>query len=473
MMTRTPAAAALRAAALACVLTTQAAFGALMLPGAAPLCAQGAPGADRIPARLSLEDALRLARTHSPLFLQTSNDVMVADANVKSAYGRFMPSLSTSMGVSGSETHTVTYLDPITQRPERLEDPQTSSGSGLSQGLSMGVTLFDGGAMFKNLALQKATARATESNIVIQQNALNASVRQSFYQALRAVQSIALSERLLASAQDRLVQTEALFRTAAKGTVDVLGAKEDIATYQMALETARNDATKARLALAQVIGIPSDGSFELVGTTPEVYDPARLSVDSLVALARRSNPTLQRQELMVGIAEKQLSSAKASRWPSLSASFNFSRSVSVPDFTAYRYLNPQNNSKSLSIGASLPLFSRFTTSAAIAGSRANAQDSRYQLAQTSLQIETDVRSAYIDFTTAYHSLELADLKAQLSNERLALSQEAYQRGSITFSALQQIIDRAASSERDALNARFTWLTNLVALEIRVGAPIVK
>src|SRR3982751_4939318 len=92
-----------------------------------------APTNDRIPATLSLEEALRLARTHSPTFLQTGNDVEVSDAGVRSAYGRFLPSLSTSMGVSASQSHVVTYNDPITQRPARLEDPQTAIGSGLSQ----------------------------------------------------------------------------------------------------------------------------------------------------------------------------------------------------------------------------------------------------------------------------------------------------------------------------------------------------
>jgi outer membrane protein TolC len=431
------------------------------------------PDADRIPAQLSLEDALRLARTHNPTYLQSSNDIEVANAAIRSAWGQFFPSLSTSMGVSGSQSHIETYLDPITQRPERLDDPESSHGSGLSQGISMGMTLFDGGRSFKTLAAQKTSARATDASIAVQTSTLEASVRQSFYLALRANQSIALSERLLASAQDRLTQTEALFRVAAKGQVDILGAQEDVAGQQLSLQTAKSDATKARLLLAQAIGIPSDGSFELVGAPPEVYDPATISVDALIDLAKRVNPTLKRQQLLVEVADKQASIAGSSRWPSLSASFNYNRSVSVPDYSAYRYLNPQNSFLSFSLGASLPLFSRFTTSGQIVTARAAEADARLQLTQTRLQLETDVRTAYIDFTNAYQSLKLAELRASLSNERLNLSQEQYRRGSITFSELQQMIDRAATAERDALNARFVWITSLSTLEQRIGAPVPK
>jgi outer membrane protein len=444
----------------------------LTSPGAAQL-----PNADRIPPKLTLEEALRLARTHSPVFLQTGNDLDVANANVRSAYGQFLPNVNANMGVSGGRSHVETYPDPITQKPAQLPNPTTSSGSSLSQGLSMGVTLFDGGRMLKNLAVQKANVDATSATQSVQEDALEAAVRQAFFTALREEQSIALSERLLVSAQDRLTQTEALFRTAAKGQVDLLGAREEIATQEMALTRAKADATKARLALAQAIGITSDGSFEVEGSLPEVYDPSTLNVDALLALALQSNPAVRRQQIAVTVAEKQASIAGTSRWPTLGASMSYGRSVSVPEFGAltapYRYLNPQNSSMGFGFSIGLPVFSRFTTSASIATARAGAQDARLQLAQVRLQSQTDVRTAYIDFVNAFRSLQLADTKAALSNERLELSQDQYRRGSITFSELQQMIDRAAGSQRDALNARYVWISSLIALELRVGSPVVR
>jgi outer membrane protein len=429
------------------------------------------PQAERIPAQLTLEDALRLAHAHNPGFLQTNNDDDVAQASVRSAYGRFLPSVSGSMGVGGSQTHTVTYLNPITQRPERLDDPQTTSGSGLNQNVSVSMTVFDGGASFKNLDVQKTNARNAETNILIQRNALDAAVRNGYFQALRSTQNIALSEQLLASAQQRLAQTEALYRMASRQTVDVLGAKASVAEQQMALEAAKNDAIKGRLALARTMGIASDGEYQLVGSVPDIYDPARLHVDSLVAIARRLNPVLARQQILATIAEKQVGIANASRLPSIGASFGFGRSVSVPNYSAYKYLNPQNSSMSFGLSMSLPIFSQFSKSASVASARAAAEDANLALTDVALQIETDVRTAYIDFTNAYHASQLADLRASLSNERLALSQDQYQRGTITFAELQQIIDAATSAQRAALDARFGWISALINLEQRVGAPI--
>jgi outer membrane protein len=464
-------------------MMTRVTIGARLGLVCAAFCAVTSTGAQAqqrtgvIPDTLSLPQALQLAHTHSPVFLQTSNDDDVASAAVRSAWGQLLPNLSANMNISGSQSHVETYPDPVTQKPQRLPEPATSSGSGLSQGLSMGVTLFDGGRTLRQLAAQRASERASAAYVASQATTLDAGVRTSFFQALRAEQNIALSERLLASAQDRLAQTEALFRTASKGQVDLLGAREEIATQQLSLERAKDDATKARLALAQIIGIPSDGSFALAGQLPEIYDPATLSLDGLLTQALQSNPVVLRQELNATVAEKQAAAAKGSRWPSLSANLSYGRSVSVPEYgafsDAYKYLNPQNSHFSFGFGVSLPVFTRFSTASQITSARAAAQDAQLQLAATRLQVETDVRTAYIDFVNAFHSLQLADTKAALSQERLTLSQDQYRAGSITFSDLQQIIDRAASSERDALNARFTWITALIQLELKVGSPVVR
>ncbi len=437
-----------------------------------------APTGTRMPATLTLEEAVRLARSHNPLFMQSFNDVEVAEANIRSTFGSILPGISAGMSVNGGQSHVETYPDPVTQKPEQLPNPSTSTGSGLSQSIGLNMMLFDGGRSLRTLAAQKASAEATEAAVTIGRNELDSRVRQAFFLALRAEQNIALSERLLASAQERLTQTEALFRIAVARQSDLLGAKEEIATQQLSLERAKADATKARLALALAIGIPSDGGFALAGALPDVYDPAKLNADSLVLIALRANPTVLRQDLMVTVAEKQAKAATGSRWPSLSTGLSYGRSVSVPELgalrEAYRYLTPQNTSLGLSFSLSLPQsFTRYGASAPLTAARAAAHDARLQLAQTRLQLEMDVRSAYIDFVNAYRSLELADLKASLSEERLGLSQDQYRRNTISFSELQQRIDGAATAQREALNARFTWIMALLTLELKVGSPVVQ
>ncbi len=253
--------------------------------------------------------------------------------------------------------------------------------------------------------------------------------------------------------------------------MDILGAQVDVAQSEQALEAAKDGARKARLTLAREIGVRSTGDFEVVGELPAVFDPATLAVETLVQQALASHPAVQQQEQTAAVSEKRAAAAGASRWPQISGGFSYGRSVNVPDYSAYRYLNPKNSSMGLSLSASLPLFNRFSTTAQITTARAAAYDSKLQLDQTRLQVESDVRAAFIDVQNAFSSLRLADRQSSLSEQRLTLSQEQYRMGSITFSELQLMIDRAATAQRDALNARFGWINSWIALEQRVGSPV--
>src|SRR6185437_11044729 len=55
---------------------------------------------------LSLEQAISTARQNNPLLLQTQNQVRIADAQVRSAYGALLPSLNASMATNYTESGT-------------------------------------------------------------------------------------------------------------------------------------------------------------------------------------------------------------------------------------------------------------------------------------------------------------------------------------------------------------------------------
>ena len=53
-----------------------------------------------VPVELSLEKAIEIALSNNPGFQATRNDKILADWEVKSAYGSLIPSASTNFGVS-------------------------------------------------------------------------------------------------------------------------------------------------------------------------------------------------------------------------------------------------------------------------------------------------------------------------------------------------------------------------------------
>jgi outer membrane protein len=446
--------------------------GALFAPAAA-LCAVAAAlaalpaSAQQVPAVLTLSDALIIAREHSPIYQRSANDVHIASSAVRSAWAGFLPAVSTRLNFSGSQSTAITGQDSI-GRPIQLVESLSFRSSSASQSVSTEVTLFDGGGTLRTLQAQRALYEGTAAQVEAAAAQLDAQVARAFYQAVKATRDIALEEQLLASAQERLARTEQLLRIAASNRVDVLGAREDVITYEQNLARVRAEADKARLTLTTVIGIEPQRAMSLDTILPPVFDPANLDVEGLVARALTTSPTVRQREAAVRAARSRRSAAVARRWPAITASASYGRSMSLSSYRAFGELNPQNTGFTFGMGASLPLFNRFQTTNAIDEAAGAEHDAEHDLRAARLTAESDIRSGVIDLGNAHHALELATERVELSRERLELALERYQLGGYSFTELQQVIDRTAQAERQALDARFAFFLAVVNLEEKLG-----
>jgi outer membrane protein TolC len=83
-------------------------------------------------------------------------------------------------------------------------------------------------------------------------------------------------------------------------------------------------------------------------------------------------------------------------------------------------------------------------------------------------VDRDVRAAIIDLDNAYRTLRLAEEQVALNRERLELTQERYRLGGSDFTTLQNVIDRTAQAERQALEALFGFIGARIGLEEKLG-----
>jgi outer membrane protein len=242
-----------------------------------------------------------------------------------------------------------------------------------------------------------------------------------------------------------------------------------VAQAEQNVERARGDADKARLVLAATLGMPPTTSITVDTVLPPVFDPADLDVAALVAGALATSPLVKQREAALAAARYSASAARARRLPSISANAGYSRGMSASGYEAFGEFNPgQNYGFSFGLGVSLPLFSRFQTSEQIALASAGAEDAEHDLRGARLTVERDVRAAIIDLDNAYRSLQLAEEQVALNRERQELTQERYRLGGSDFTTLQNVIDRTAQAERQALEALFGFINARISLEEKLG-----
>ena len=433
---------------------------------ASPLAAQQAPQ------RLSLEEAVRIAEEHNPAFRGAHADLGVAAARERQTLGAFLPNVSTSLALGGSANRRWVGEDPYGNPLPSDKAIESTSSTG-SQAVNLSVPVFQRGR-FAERAAAGADERTAGEQVRMEAGRLRGEVVRRYHDALRAERTIALEERLLASARERLDATQRLFRIAAQGMAEVLGAEVEVARQEQALEEARGETRKAKLLLGEAMGTLATERVVLTSEPLAVFDPARLGADSLVALSLRTNPRIAQSASTLAAAEHRMRAARGGRWPTVDARLGLSRSVFGQEYEGVGILDPSTRAdRNLSMGfsVSLPVFDQFRSSLQVAQADAARTRAREGERAARLAVEREVRSALIDLENAHRAIQLAERASKLSQDRLELAREQYRLGAIRFIDLQTVVDRAAQAERDALRARFAFAGALATLEEKVGAPV--
>lgn len=435
------------------------------------LAAPAAGWAQEVPPRLTLDDALRIARANNPTYSQAIHRLEAAAAQEREAWGQFLPSLSTDLSFGGSTRRTLSAEDEfgeIIDRPDFVE----STTSSASQGLSLQMTLFDGFGNVNRARAGRAGMRAAEAAANAAELQLRQEVSIAYFRAVQADRRLEVERALLASAREQLAMTEQRFQIGSANREDVLGAQATVANREQAVLQAQGEVEKTRLDVLRVMGVKGETGFALTDGFPEVFDPAVLDVVALVEAAMASSPRVAQREAEASQAELAASAAKGLRLPRVSGSLSYGRSIGRQGYDALFEIDPPNSSWGFNLMVSLPLFTRFQTSSQITQTAVQAANAREQLRAERLAVETEVKQAMIDLVNAYRAVELADRALALSQERLDLTQERYRTGtSVSFLQLQSAIDQAAGAEQGAIQARFNFVTALVNLETKVGREV--
>src|SRR6266516_3434719 len=160
--------------------------GALTILVAAPATAQ------RV--EVTLQEAVRRALDVQPAMVQARGDQRNAGASSRSAFGAFLPTVTT--GASAARSN-VGRIDPTTGRPVPPDYSYTGS-------LNLSLQLFDGFQRFANLKAASATSNAAEAGAVNQKFQITLATKQAFYNAIANEELVRVADAQVRRAQQQL-----------------------------------------------------------------------------------------------------------------------------------------------------------------------------------------------------------------------------------------------------------------------------
>lgn len=479
---------------------------------ALPLLAQ-APVAT--PARgsvITLADALTLARRSNPTYQSATNARRTAAATVRAANGALLPSVNTSFGTGYREGRQTFFQG----QAFGSTNDQLSTDVNASASLNISVSaLNDRRAAY-------ASQQATEADIMAAEQTVRNAVTSQYLTALQAQARAALQDSLVATTALQLQLAQARLQVGSGTQLDVQRAEVADGQQRVAALNQRNQAAIEVIRLFQQIGVPPVADARL---DPNLPATPTLEMNTILDMARKSNPQLEALRARDEVATRSVTSAKSQYFPSLSLSaglsgftnrytntgllidqgrasassakasciatqevraavglsntlsqcnaitFTPSAEQAIRDSQGKYPFDFTRNPYSLSATFSLPIFNGFRREQQIEQAEVQRRNSQNDLRAQELRVGADVQAAFLTLTTAQQTVALQEQNVRTARTALALAQERYRVGNASIVDLQQARGDFERADSDRINAVYDVQRAFAALEAAVGRPL--
>src|SRR6266852_3185150 len=429
--------------ALATVLLALPAIAAAQQPPAAPTAAVPAATAtppSRAPAaRITIEEAIRMAIQHTHALQAARTTILQNQALETTANLRPNPVLSWD----------AQFL-PIFQ-PSKFTGDYLDNQAQFDMGL--GYTFEIGKKRQHRLQAAKDVTAATRFTVADNERQLVFNVSEQFVAALLAQSTIDFTQQDLDSFHKPVDISETRYKAGDMSEGDLLKIKLQMLQFQNDVFAAKLAKVQALASLRQFLGYESaPDNYDVEGELE--YQAVHAGVDDLKALALRTRPDLQAAQRNVTAARSAELLAEANRKRDLGVTFNYSH-VAATNTGAF-FFNLQ-----------LPIFDR--NQGEVARTRYVITQSQELASETAQQVLTDVLDAYQALRTSEQIVQLyqGGYVDQAKKSR-DISEYAYKRGA---ASLLDYLDSERTYRANQLayrQALATYMTTLEQMRQAVG-----
>ncbi|MDQ6736911.1 MAG: TolC family protein [Gemmatimonadota bacterium] len=457
---RRPLRRALLAAGLAFVPYTLS-FAQVTMPPAAP---RGPDSVSAGTTPVTLAQAIGMAQRNAPAAIAARGSVTSSKAELRSAYGAFLPSITANFGAgrqftgSGSLTRVNSAGETVTINGNKWN---------YSNSLGFSAQLFNA-ANIPNVRAARADIAAANQSVTNQQFQVALSVEQQFYASLSALESEDAARAQLAQAQQQLDFSRRRVVAGAATASDSLTAVVLVANAQLALRSAQNARRDANATLTRVAGSPVPLSAALNDAEVMARDTIRVDSASVVARAEAS-PNVAQATAQLAAADARRQSARASYLPTLNASYSRGGSGTG----AYGFgADPFVYTGQLNLGLSIPIFNGFVREQQVANATVNQANAAASLHDAKLAAK-QLSVLYIDaLRLGQEQIAVQTASIAAATENLRVVQQRYNLGLSTIVDLLTAQTTLNQARANLIAARNNARLATAQIEALIGQPLV-
>jgi outer membrane protein TolC len=299
--------------------------------------------------------------------------------------------------------------------------------------------------LLSNYRSSSEQLRATELSTVDARDLVTLAVAGGYLEIISAAARVEAARAQVATAQASFRQAQDRLAAGVVPRIDFTRSQVELQTQQQRLTSLLNNLAKLKIYFARLIGLPPAQDYSLSDTLP--YVPLKaLTLGQALDRAYANRSDLKAAEAQVRSAEFAHRAAEAERYPRVEVGADYG--VIGP--------SPGNSHGTFGVTAAVrvPIFDAGRirgdieqADAVLAQRRAEYQDLRGK-------IDADIRTAFLDLTTAANQVAVAESNRKLAAETLGYAQDRFAAGVTDTLEVVQAEETVAAAEQDYISSLY-------------------
>jgi outer membrane protein len=399
------------------------------------------------PTLLSLKDAQALALKNNPQISVARLTALASKQVTREVRSNLWPTATVNL--------TGVDADPGTRiTAGALNNPSVYQRAAAGTMVTQLITDF--GRTPNLISSANLAAKAENQNALATKQQILLAVDQAFYNALTTQAVLVVAQETVADRQTVADQVGALYKNKLRSGLDFSFANVNLAQAKLLLLDAQNNENAALASLSAVLGFSNLQNFQLVEETAAIAPP-QTDVDDLIATAFAMRPEILSLEFQVESAKKFHTAERDLFFPNIEA-------MGAVGDTPVR--NPIISSwyGAVGVNVEVPVFNGFLYSARAHAAALAAQAVQERLRDLRDRISRDVRTSWLNATTAYDRLAVTQQLLEQANLALDLAQSRYKLGLGSIVELSQAQLQQTQAQISNAQAGYDYRLALAVLQ---------
>lgn len=412
--------------------------------------------------KLDLEECYKIAFENHPDIKVSKYRIKSSNANVKSAYGNYLPSINFNMGYNRQ----ITNVQAFVIGGRLITQPNTFSMNG-----NIGLTLFDGFSRENNITVAENSLSSSELSNERTIETVKYNVFKAYLNILQTNKIKEIRKQNLEIGKSDLERIKGLYEFGVLTADNVYSQEAEVGNRELEYIRAENDFNNSKTNLITTIGLSPTNTFEIDENVINIQineneinnfklNYGNFELNSKLALESRKD--YKSSKINLESADKNIDIAYSGYSPTISAN------------TGWSWLNSELNNfgdrgqATASINFNIPIFDRFQNNLNIENQKLQFEISQSELFKLEQSIKSNIFMNLQNLNAAIKQIKITEKSLESAELNYKSAKERYELGALNINDLTIANLQNVNAKINQINSIYNFLSSQRDLLFSIG-----